>query len=301
MARRHIARGLLASGGGDAVNQPLLEVRGASIDIPLRPDKSYPRGALLRAVEKVSFTIGEGETLGLVGESGSGKSTLGNAIVGLRPLAEGLISFDNRSLSTFDRGRWKTYRREVQMIFQDPSSALNPRMTLSDIVVEPMIVHRILDNSAQRKKRSLELLEKCGLSASMASAHPHSLSGGQKQRAALARALACEPRLIIADEPTSALDVSVQSQMLQLLKDLQRTTGISMLFISHDLGVIRQIAHRVAVMAAGEIVETGNTASVFARPDHEYTQALLASYVLDRKNRPATPDPPETVLAGPTG
>lgn len=281
------------------MNQPLLEIVDASVDIALRPDKNHPRGALLRAVESVSLRIHEGMTLGLVGESGSGKSTLGNAIVGLRDLAAGSISFAGRALTDFDKARWKSYRREVQMVFQDPASALNPRMTLRDIVVEPMLVHGILGSTRERRDRAVTLLEQCGLAASMAAAHAHSLSGGQKQRAALARALACEPRLIIADEPTSALDVSVQSQMLKLLKDLQASSGVSMLFISHDLGVIRQIADEVAVMSAGEIVESGLTEEVFHRPQHAYTKDLLGSYVLERKQPIVRPEPPEPVLASP--
>lgn len=277
----------------------LLDVIGASVDIPLRPDKNHPRGAILRAVDNVSLQIRAGATLGLVGESGSGKSTLGNAIVGQRPLIEGKILFEGQSLVDFDKRRWKRYRREVQMVFQDPAAALNPRMTLCDIVAEPMLVHGLGTSSKDRRVRAIELLERCGLSASMAGNHAHSLSGGQKQRAALARALACEPRLIIADEPTSALDVSVQSQILSLLKELQSTTGVSMLFISHDLGVIRQIADEVAVMSGGEIVESGNTVEVFHHPQHEYTKALLASYVLERKQPPERLGPPEKILAGP--
>ena len=268
---------------------PLLLVDDVVVDINLRRDRRRAGPDVLRAVDHVSFTLAEGTTIGLVGESGSGKSTLASAIVGTRQPTNGSVYFGGVDVATLDRAARKRFRRDVQVIFQDPSSALNPRMALHDIVAEPMLVHGLVGDRSARRTRAIELLGRCGIGPSMAELHPHALSGGQKQRVAVARALAAEPRLILADEPTSALDVSVQSQLLALLRNVQVETGVAMLFISHDLGVVRQVAHEVAVMSRGQLVERGVTAEVFASPHDDYTRVLLESYVLDERARPEPP------------
>ena len=261
---------------------PLLRIDHVTADIRLRRDRRRTGPPVLRAVDDASLTLEVGRTLGLVGESGSGKSTLAGTVVGTRRPTSGRVSFDGTDVTGLDRKALKRFRRDVQVIFQDPAMALDPRMTVETIVTEPMVVHDLGGSRAQQRARALELLRMCGLPASMGQLNPHALSGGQKQRAALARALAAQPRLIIADEPTSALDVSIQSQMLALLKSLQRETGVAFLFISHDLGVIRQVAHEVAVMSRGRIVEQGPTAEVFGAPTDRYTQVLMESYDLRR-------------------
>jgi len=269
---------------------PLLYVDDVCVDIPLRRDRRRNGPDILRAVDHVTLTMEAGTTVGLVGESGSGKSTLASAIVGARRPTSGSVRFDGSDVAKLDRASRKRVRRDVQVIFQDPSSALNPRMALHDIVAEPMLVHGLVGDRSARRDRAVELLGRCGLGPSMADLHPHALSGGQKQRVAVARALAAEPRLILADEPTSALDVSVQSQLLALLRTVQAETGVAMLFISHDLGVVRQIAHDVAVLSRGRLVERGPTAAVFTAPEDPYTRLLLESYVLNERAPSGDPE-----------
>lgn len=264
------------------MSRPLLQIDNVTVDIRLRRDRRRSGPSVLRAVDDASLELTAGRTLGVVGESGSGKSTLAGTVVGTRRLTSGRVTFDGVDVTQLDGRDLRRFRRDVQVIFQDPAMALDPRMTLESIVAEPMVVHRLGGSRKQQRERALELLGMCGLSSSMGQLNPHALSGGQKQRAAVARALAARPRLIIADEPTSALDVSIQSQMLALFQSVQRETGVAFLFISHDLGVIRQIAHEVAVMSRGRIVEQGTTAEVFDAPTDRYTQLLMESYDLRR-------------------
>ena len=235
------------------------------------------RGKYLHAVDRVSLSINEGETVGLIGESGCGKSTLGRTIVKLYPESGGSIIFDGKELArTLGRNERHAYSRQVQMIFQDPYSALDPRMTVKDIVAEGPDAHGMWP----REKRGANVdrwLQRVGLHPSHASRYPHEFSGGQRQRIAIARALALEPRLVICDEPLSALDVSVQAQIVKLLKDLQREHGLTYLFIAHDLSMIRVICDRMAVMYLGSIVEIGSTDEVYENPQHPYTQALISA------------------------
>jgi oligopeptide/dipeptide ABC transporter ATP-binding protein len=227
----------------------------------------------LRAVDQVSLAIAAGETLALVGESGSGKSTLGNVVAGLQTPSSGALRFRGSAL---DRTTWPNARRAIQMVFQDPFGALDPRMPVSDIIAEPLRIQGTA-NAAQRAARSAELIEQVGLPVDALNRYPHEFSGGQRQRIAIARALAPRPQLIVADEPLSALDVSIQSQILNLMQDLQQANGLSYLFISHDLAVVNHLVDRVAVLYLGRLVEIGPRAELFAAPAHPYTSALLAS------------------------
>lgn len=221
----------------------------------------------VRAVDGVSFGLRSGETLGLVGESGCGKSTVGRAVLGLIPPTSGQVMWDGQP-------RAETRRREMQMVFQDPFTSLNPRMTAADIVAEPLRNYRVARGRALRDRVS-ELFESVGLRRDQLDRYPHEFSGGQRQRLGIARALALEPRMIVCDEAVSALDVSVQAQIVNLLSDLRRDRGLSYLFISHDLSVVRHIADRVAVMYLGRIVEIGSASAIFERPAHPYTRALI--------------------------
>ena len=233
-------------------------------------------GETVRAVDDVSFGLGAGETLGLVGESGCGKTTLSRLIVRLIEPTAGSVVLDGEEVTDAPRGRLRELRRRMQLIFQDPSGSLNPRMRVGDIVAEPLVVHRI-SAAAARQDRVVELLERVGLSADDVGRYPHEFSGGQRQRIGIARALAPSPSLLICDEPVSALDVSVQSQILNLLADLRAELGLAMLFIAHDLAVVRHVSDRIAVMYKGKIVESAPTAALFETPKHPYTQALLAA------------------------
>lgn len=243
---------------------PLLEIEDLVVDYG-RADK--------RAVDGVSLSVGVGETLGLVGESGSGKSSIARAALGLTPYG-GSVRFEGQELRDATKAQWRLTRSRLQMIFQDPYATLDPRQRIGAQVAEPFVVHR-RGSRGESAQRVAELLGRVGLDPAMARRYPHEFSGGQRQRIAIARAIALHPSLIVCDEPTSALDVSVQSQVLTLLEALQREQGISYLFIAHNLGVVRRISHRVAVMYLGRIVETGPTEEVFRDPRHPYTRALL--------------------------
>ncbi len=228
---------------------------------------------ILRAAENVSFAIAEGETLALVGESGSGKSTLGNVVAGLQAPSAGRLRFRGREI---DRDAWKEARRAIQIVFQDPFGALDPRMPVSAIIAEPLLIQGTAA-AAERRTRAAELVTQVGLPLDALNRYPHEFSGGQRQRIAIARALAPSPALIVADEPLSALDVSIQSQVLNLMKELQEQHGLSYLFISHDLAVVNHLVDRVAVLYLGRLVEIGGREDVFETPSHPYTQALLHS------------------------
>ena len=248
------------------MSEPLLEVRDLI--------KRFPPQTL--AVAGVSLRVDAGETLGLVGESGCGKTTLGRCILRLLEPTSGTILFDGRDVRALDRESLRRLRREMQLVFQDPFASLDPRMTVGAIVREGLTIHRLAEGAAADARVAL-LLDEVGLRADAATRYPHEFSGGQRQRIGIARALAVEPRLIICDEPVSALDVSVQAQVVNLLQDLQRARGLAYLFIAHDLSVVEHLAHRVAVMYLGRIVETGPADAIFRAPRMPYTRALLAA------------------------
>jgi oligopeptide/dipeptide ABC transporter ATP-binding protein len=242
----------------------LLALDDVSVHFPVR-------GQIVRAVQHVSLAIAAGETLALVGESGSGKSTLGYTVAGLQAPTEGALRFEGVALT---KASWKQARAKIQIVFQDPFGALDPRMPVSSIIAEPLLIQRI-GTEATRRERAAELVERVGLPRDALNRYPHEFSGGQRQRIAIARALSPQPRLIVADEPLSALDVSIQSQILNLMKEVQEQERLSYLFISHDLAVVNHLVDRVAVLYLGRLVEIGPRDAVFDRPSHPYTQALL--------------------------
>ncbi len=254
----------------------LLQVR----DLVKHFEVSAPfRGArgIVRAVDGVSFDIHRGETLGLVGESGCGKTTTGRCILRLERPTSGSIVFEGRDLATLSETELRAVRRRMQVVFQDPYSSLNPRMTVGQIVAEPLAVHRLVTGAPARAARVRDLLRQVGLLPQHAGRYPHELSGGQRQRVGVARALAMEPSLLVCDEPVSALDVSIQAQIINLLEDLQAQLGLTYLFVAHDLSVVRHLSDRVAVMYLGRIVELADRKAVYEAPVHPYTRALLSA------------------------
>ncbi|MBU1039703.1 MAG: ATP-binding cassette domain-containing protein [Proteobacteria bacterium] len=251
----------------------LLEIDAVSRHYHVRGGLLGLKHALVRAVDGLSLTLMPGESLGLVGESGCGKSTLARLILGLEPLDAGSVRFQGRDINDWPQTE---LRRQMQMVFQDPYSSLNPRMSVGAIVAEPLVIHS-MGTVVERRAKTLSLLRTVGLDADMAQRYPHQLSGGQRQRVAVARALALGPALLVCDEPVSALDVSIQAQVLLLLQDLRQRLGLTYLFISHDLAVVGQICDRVAVMYLGRLVELAPAAALISKPCHPYTRALLSA------------------------
>lgn len=262
--------------GRTTMTQPLVQVENLKMHFPIKGGLLGKTVGSVKAVDGISFSIKKGETLGLVGESGCGKSTTGRMILRLLEPSEGTIYFEGKDITKLSTDEMRKTRSEMQMVFQDPFASLNPRHTIGRILEEPLIVHGVKDKQ-ERKKRVQELLEVVGLSSYHASRYPHQFSGGQRQRIGIARALAINPKLIIADEPVSALDVSIQSQVLNLLQDLQKEYGLTYLFIAHDLGVVRHISDRVGVMYLGQLVEISESEDLYRKPLHPYTQALLSA------------------------
>ncbi|MED3573933.1 ABC transporter ATP-binding protein [Cytobacillus praedii] len=256
---------------GTDLNKPLLEVKS------LRQHFDMGKGNVLKAVDDISFHIRAGETLGLVGESGSGKSTTGRAILRLHEPTGGDVLYQGMPVNRLSKNEMKLMRRHMQMIFQDPYASLNPRFKVLDIVGQALDVHKLSSSRGERKRRVEELLEMVGLEAEHAERYPHEFSGGQRQRIGIARALAVEPKFIVCDEPLSALDVSIQSQVVKLLEDLQHRLGLTYLFIAHDLSMVKHISDRVAVMYAGKIVELAESEELYANPQHPYTKSLLSA------------------------
>jgi oligopeptide/dipeptide ABC transporter ATP-binding protein len=266
-----------AQGGHSDVCSPRLELENLVVEFMLPRRTLFQGRPRIRAVAGISLRIRTGESLGLVGESGSGKTTVGRSIVGLVRPTSGKISFNGSPLPAVGSAQFRDLRREMQMIFQDPLSSLNPYMTAGAIIGEPMIIHKLAKGSTIRRDRVRDLMREVGLNPDHYSRHPHEFSGGQRQRIGIARALAVEPSFIVADEPVSALDVSIQAQILTLLVRLMRDRKLTYLFIAHDLAVVRQVCDRVAVMYLGKLMELADTASLYGQPLHPYTQGLLAA------------------------
>ncbi|MGB0219563.1 MAG: ABC transporter ATP-binding protein [Sinimarinibacterium flocculans] len=257
--------------------EPLLAVRQLAVRHRVRRWLPFAPPRWLRAVDGVNLNLRAGETVALVGESGSGKTTLARALLGLQPVSAGSIRFDGRELAGLDRKAWQPLRSALQMVFQDPQGSLNPRMRVRDIVAEPLQALRPQLGAEERRQQAERMLERVGLTAELYDLRAKKLSGGQCQRVAIARALVCEPRLLICDEAVSALDLSAQLEVLELLRDVQRQTGLAILFITHDLGVVRRFSDRVVVMYFGRVMEQALTPVLFDTPRHPYTKALLAS------------------------
>jgi len=255
---------------------PLLRVRGLKKHFPVGEWKIKGLAETVKAVDGIAFDMHHGETLGIVGESGCGKSTVARLVLRLIPETEGRVIFEGQDVFALNRRRLRRLRKKMQIVFQDPFSSLDPRKTIRNIIGEPLNVHRV-GTRREREKRVQELMERVGISSQWASRYPHEFSGGQRQRVVVARALALNPSLIICDEPVSALDVSIQAQVLNLLKNLQKEFGLTYLFISHDLSVVKHISKNIAVMYLGKIIELAANDDLFDEPLHPYTQALLSA------------------------
>ncbi|MBM3523271.1 MAG: ATP-binding cassette domain-containing protein [Alphaproteobacteria bacterium] len=270
-------RALARTVHGSPVTFPVLELKAVSKRFPLPRPAPWVRREYVRAVSSVDLTVAKGETVGLVGESGSGKTTV--ALLAIRALApsEGHILFQGHDISTLSRRALKPYRRRMQLVFQDPYASLNPRLTVGDTLMEPLVIHGLASSAAAGRQRVAELLDLVNLPASAAERYPHEFSGGQRQRIGIARALAVEPDLLIADEPVSALDVSVQAQIIALLETLRQKFALSLLLVSHDLGVVGYVCETVVVMYLGRVMEMGPTGRLYEAPKHPYTEALLSA------------------------
>ncbi|WP_346243298.1 dipeptide ABC transporter ATP-binding protein [Shouchella clausii] len=255
----------------------LLEAKGLKMHFPIKAGVIRRTVGYVKAVDGITLNVYKGESLGIVGESGSGKSTLGRMLLRLLDPTEGEVYFNGEQISNLSNRKMRPYRRDMQMVFQDPYASLNPRMTIGELLEEPLLVHKTMNKKADRKKRAEELLETVGLPKSSYNKYPHEFSGGQRQRVGIARALSTKPKLIIGDEPVSALDVSIQSQVLNLMKDLQDEFQLTYLFIAHDLSVVKHISDRVAVMYLGRIVEIAQKDSLYETPLHPYTEALISA------------------------
>ena len=283
---------------------PLLEVDDLVKHFPARRSAFGRALSTVKAVDGVSFRVEAGETLAIVGESGCGKSTVGRLVLNLIDATSGKVRFEGKDVASFDGSKLKAFRSKATLIFQDPYASLNPRMTIGDTLNEPLMLHTDLVAS-ERHGRVGELLATVGLQASHHERYPHEFSGGQRQRVAIARALAASPQLVVCDEPVSALDVSIRAQVLNLLRRLQQDLGLALIFISHDLSVVKHIADRVAVMYLGRIVETAPTEALFAAPRHPYTQALLSAVPIPAPRRarvrPLLAGDPPSPLAPPSG
>jgi oligopeptide/dipeptide ABC transporter ATP-binding protein len=293
-----------AAAGHRVVTAQLLEVDGLIKHFVARRSLLGAPLATVKAVDGVSFSLAAGETLALVGESGCGKSTVGRLVLRLIEPTAGAVRFEGRDILALPERAVRAFRRSAQLVFQDPYASLNPRMTVGDILAEPLKLHDVVPAGRERA-RVAELLRLVGLDPAHARRYPHEFSGGQRQRIAVARALAVEPKLIVCDEPVSALDVSIRSQVLNLLKDLQRRLGLTYIFISHDLAVVKHIADRVAVMYLGRIVETARADRLFAAPRHPYTRALISAIPVPQpqrvRHRPILAGDVPSALAPPPG
>jgi oligopeptide transport system ATP-binding protein len=279
-----------------ATPDPVLRVANVTVDYPLGRDGLFGPRRTLRAVDDVSFELAPGECLGIVGESGCGKSSLGRAILQLvRPTA-GAVFFDGVDLCRLPAAALKPYRRDLQVVFQDPLASLNPRMTVAEIVGEPLAVHRPEFDARARQREVDRMLERVGLRAAMGSRYPNEFSGGQAQRISIARAMIAGPRVLVCDEPVSSLDVSIQAQICNLLRELQRETGVALVFISHDLAIVRYMCQRVLVMYLGRVMEEGRRDAFFAGPRHPYSQALIAAVPVPDPDRDIAGE--EALLAG---
>jgi oligopeptide transport system ATP-binding protein len=259
------------------MSKAILEVEALKVHFPVHGGFLQREVSSVKAVDGISFTVEEGETLGLVGESGCGKSTTGLAVLRMLPVTSGRIVFEGEDITSLSAGEMRPIRRRMQMVYQDPFGSLNPRMTVAEIIGEPLEVHRLHGGRAERRERIIALMQMVGLRADMIDRYPHQFSGGQRQRIGIARALAVEPRLLICDEPVSALDVSIQAQVVNLFQELQDKLGISSIFVAHDLAVVRHVSQRIAVMYLGTIVEIASRDDLYASPKHPYTQALMAA------------------------
>jgi peptide/nickel transport system ATP-binding protein len=258
------------------VSAPLLEVRNLRKYFPVRAGVLLRKVGQVHAVDDVSFTLERGRTLGLVGESGCGKTTVGRAVLNLLPKSGGHVLFEGRDVGELSQRDWRPLRRQMQIVFQDPMESLNSRHTVGRILEEPFVIHKIGD-AASRRVRVAELLERVGLPPSAADRFPHEFSGGQRQRIGIARAIALKPKLIVCDEAVSALDVSIRAQIINLLLELQREMQLALLFIAHDLAVVRHVSDEVAVMYLGSIVEQAPATEIYIRPAHPYTRALISA------------------------
>ncbi|MXU64087.1 murein tripeptide/oligopeptide ABC transporter ATP binding protein OppF [Oceanomicrobium pacificus] len=278
------------------MSEPILDVKNLKVHFDIRPSGAMPwtKSRKLKAVDGVDFKLFPGETLGIVGESGCGKSTLARAVIRMIPAADGTVVMFGRDVLGMGKRELQDVRKSFQMIFQDPLASLNPRMTIGEIIAEPLLTHFPKTPKAEAQARVREMMEKVGLLPNLVNRYPHEFSGGQCQRIGIARALVLRPKLIICDEPVSALDVSIQAQVVNLLKDLQAEMGLSLIFIAHDLSVVKHISDRVMVLYLGRAAEVAPAAEIYANPRHPYTQALISAVPIPDPHRTQEPE----LLAG---